>query len=53
MTTKQTDWEAIERAYRAGSLFIKSPAGCSGIYGNDHEVNSEFARRDCDHELAN
>ena len=26
MTTKQPDWEAIERAYRAGSLSIRTIA---------------------------
>lgn len=53
MTTKQPDWEAIERAYRAGSLSAEYPVRRNGIHGNDDELNSEFDRRDCDHELAN
>lgn len=46
MVAKQPEWEAIERAYRAGSLSIKSTARCNGICGNYDEVHSaEFDRR--------
>lgn len=31
MKTKQTDWEAIERAYRAGSLSIRTIAERQGV----------------------
>ena len=31
MTTKQPDWEAIERAYRAGSLSIRTIAERQGV----------------------
>ena len=29
MTTKQPDWEAIERAYRVGSLSLRNLASAS------------------------
>ena len=31
MTTKQPDWEAIERAYRAGLLSVREIAGACGV----------------------
>lgn len=31
MTTKQPDWEAIERAYRAGSLSVRSIGDAQGV----------------------
>ncbi|WP_342649101.1 hypothetical protein [Pseudomonas sp. REB1044] len=31
MTTKQPDWEAIERAYRAGSLSVRAIGGSQGV----------------------
>lgn len=34
MTTKQPDWEAIERAYRAGSLSIRIIAEHQGVSDN-------------------
>lgn len=34
MTTKQPDWEAIERAYRAGSLSVRAIAERQGVAHN-------------------
>lgn len=43
MTTKQPDWEAIERAYRAGLLSIREIASTQGI---THGAINKRAKRD-------
>lgn len=43
MTTKQPDWEAIERAYRAGLLSIREIASAQGI---THGAINKRAKRD-------
>lgn len=43
MTIKQTDWEAIERAYRAGLLSIREIASAHGI---THGAINKRAKRD-------
>lgn len=43
MTTKQPDWEAIERAYRAGLLSIREIASAHGI---THGAINKRAKRD-------
>ncbi|KRP70160.1 hypothetical protein [Pseudomonas lactis] len=43
MTTKQPDWEAIERAYRAGLLSIREIASTQGI---THGAVNKRAKRD-------
>ena len=43
MTTKQPDWEAIERAYRAGVLSIREIASAQGI---THGAINKRAKRD-------
>ncbi|MBA6096348.1 hypothetical protein H4B97_25530 [Pseudomonas juntendi] len=39
MTTKQADWEAIERAYRAGALSIRTTAAGSAYLVQTLRVN--------------
>ncbi|WP_415774011.1 hypothetical protein [Pseudomonas sp. LB3P38] len=39
MTTKQPDWEAIERAYRAGLLSIREIVSTQSIIGGKRALN--------------
>ena len=43
MTTKQPDWEAIERAYRAGLLSIREIASAHEV---SHTAINKRAKRD-------
>ncbi|MEC4022179.1 hypothetical protein VSO52_05180 [Pseudomonas fulva] len=43
MTTKQPDWEAIERAFRAGSLSVRAIADVHGI---SHAAISKRAKKE-------